>query len=61
MNLYALFRLLWCPAKIGTPVGIILIGAFLTLAQLILNTDSPDRAGALSALLFPALAGIVIG
>ncbi len=61
MNFYALFRLLWCPAKILTPVGFVLTAVFVTLAQLILNTDSPDRAGAFAALLFPALAGFVIG
>ena len=61
MNVYALFRLLWCPAKILTPIGLVLTAVFVTLAQMILNTDSPDRAGALAALLFPALAGFVIG
>ncbi len=61
MNLYALFRLLWCPAKILTPIGLVLTALFVTLAQEILNIDSPDRAGALAALLFPALAGFVIG
>ena len=61
MNLYALFRLLWCPAKILTPIGLVLTAVFVTLAQEILNIDSPDRAGALAALLFPALAGFVIG
>ena len=61
MNLYALFRLLWCPAKILTPLGVVITGAFLSLFLFILNIDSPDRAGALVALLFPALAGFVIG
>lgn len=61
MNLYALFRLLWCPAKILTPLGVVLTGAFLSLGLVNMNTDSPDRAGALVALLFPALAGFVIG
>ena len=61
MNLYALFRLLWCPVKILTPLGFVLIAAFVAPAQMILNTDEPGRVGALAALLFPALAGFVIG
>ena len=61
MNLYALFRLLWCPAKILTPLGVVITGAFLSLGLVNLNTDSPDRAVALAALLLPALAGFVIG
>jgi hypothetical protein len=64
MNLYALFRLLWCPAKIRTPAGIVNILVFLVLAQLILlsvHRSQPDRAGAVAALLFLAFAGFVIG
>ena len=61
MNSYALFRLLWCPAKIASPVGIVLGGVFVTAPLLFVNIDSADRAGALAALLFPALAGFVVG
>ncbi len=61
MNSYALFRLLWCPAKIATPVGIVLGGVFVSATLLFVNIDSADRAGALAALLFPALAGFVVG
>jgi hypothetical protein len=61
MNLYALFRLLWCPARIATPAGIVLGGVFVSAPLLFVNIDSADRAGALAALLFPALAGFVVG
>jgi hypothetical protein len=61
MNLYALFRLLWCPAKVASPIGIVITGAGLSSGLAMLNIDSPDRAGALAALFFPALAGFVVG
>ena len=65
MNLYALFRLLWRPAKTRLPVGIANILAFWALAQLIgilINTGHRGRAdGAHVALLFAAFVGFVIG
>ena len=65
MNLYALFRLVWRPAKMRTPIGIANIAAFLVLAHLIgivINTGHRERAdGADAALLFAAFVGLLIG
>ena len=65
MNLYALFRLLWRPARMRTPIGIANILAILALAQLIgivINTGHRERAdGALVALWLPAFVGLLIG
>ena len=65
MNLYALFRLVWRPAKMRTPIGIANIAAFLVLAHLIgivINTGHRQRAdGAHAALLFAAFVGLLIG
>ncbi len=65
MNLYALFRLVWRPAKMRTPIGIANIAAFLVLAHLIgivINTGHRERAdGAHAALLFAAFVGLLIG
>ena len=65
MNLYALYRLVWRPAKMRTPIGIANIAAFLVLAHLIgivINTGHRERAdGADAALLFAAFVGLLIG
>ena len=65
MNLYALFRLVWRPAKMRTPIGIANIAAFSVLAYLIgivINTGHRERAdGADAALLFAAFVGLLIG